>query len=272
MPVDQLKKTNIDPFTAGRQARQCGDLTTAIACFREAIARKPDHVPAHNNLATALQADGDLEGALTIARRAIELDPQRAVLYSTLGSLHWLQGDVEQAIAAYRQAIALDPALYLAHYNLAKALAAQDQFQPAVAAYQQALQGAPDQAQAQIQLEFGQLYHRYGFLPQAVECYKAALRLAPSAPAYNALGAALQDWGNITLAQESYRRALPQVPKLSGALRCLCRRSTWCTCGLNPALLRNCAAPSGYLAPLERGGCAWARPKPHLIIKLLNYV
>ncbi|MEA3642348.1 MAG: tetratricopeptide repeat protein [Lamprobacter sp.] len=200
------------PLNAGRQARQQGDTARAIDCFREAIRLQPDCVPAHNNLANALQADGDLEGALASARRAIELDPKRAVLHSTLGSLHWLKGDVDQAIAAYHQAIALDPTLYLAHYNLAKALAAQYQFQPAVAAYQQALQGAPDQAQAQIQLEFGQLYHRYGFMPQAIERYKAALRRAPSAPAYNALGAALQDWGNITLAQESYRRALSLKP------------------------------------------------------------
>ncbi|WP_186343221.1 tetratricopeptide repeat protein [Allochromatium palmeri] len=142
IPVDQLKKTIADPFTAGRQARQRGDLTTAIACFREAIARQPDHVPAHNNLATALQATGDLDGALSAGQHAVEIAPERAILHCNLGSLWQLKGGHEQALACYRRAIELQPDLFLAHFNLGKALASQEDWDAALAALRTALRFA----------------------------------------------------------------------------------------------------------------------------------
>lgn len=197
-------------LTQGQLARRRGETAEAIRCYREAIALQPDFIPAYNNLANALQADGDLDAALSTVRQALDLDPDKAVLHCTLGSLLWLQAQSEAAMAAYERAIALQPELFLAHYNLAKALAAQGDFHRAEAAYRQALQLKPDQAE--MSLELGQLYHRFGFLRQAMEGYKAALRLAPSAAAYNALGAALQDWGNLKLAQDSYRRALSLRP------------------------------------------------------------
>jgi predicted O-linked N-acetylglucosamine transferase (SPINDLY family) len=197
-------------LSAGKQARQQGDTAKAIGHFREAIRLQPDSVAAHNNLANALQAEGDLDGALASARQAIELDPERAILHSNLGGLLWMTDDAHAAIAAYQRAIALDPALHLAHANLAKALAAQGQFQAAQDAYQDALRLKP--YQPQVHLELGQLYQRYGFTPQAVEHYRVSLRLAPSAQAYNALGAALQDWGNLKQAQQCYRRALKRKP------------------------------------------------------------
>lgn len=197
-------------LAAGRLARRQGDTQRAIACYREAIRLQPDCIPAYNNLANALQDAGDLEGALAIAQQAIELAPERAILHCNLGSLCWLQGDIAAAISAYGRALTLQPDLFLAHHNLGKAYAAQGLFKQAEAAYQAALQLKPDQAE--VHLECGQLLHRYGFVPQAVAHYKAALRLAPSAAAYNALGAALQDWGNIKLAGDSYRRALALKP------------------------------------------------------------
>ena len=197
-------------LAAGRLARRHGDTQRAIACYREAIRLQPNCIPAFNNLANVLQDEGDLEGALAMARQAIELAPERAILHCNLGSLCWLQGNIDAAISAYGHALALQPNLFLALHNLGKAYAAQGLFKQAEAAYQAALQLKPDQAE--LHLECGQLFHRYGFVPQAVAHYKAALRLAPFAAAYNALGAALQDWGNIKLAGDSYRRALALKP------------------------------------------------------------
>ncbi|EGV33018.1 Tetratricopeptide TPR_1 repeat-containing protein [Thiorhodococcus drewsii AZ1] len=197
-------------MAAGSQARRGGDITTAIGHFRAALELQPDRLAPYNNLANALQETGDLEGALALYRKALELAPDHAVLHCNLGGLWQLKGDSTRALAAYRHAIALQPDLYLGHYNLAKILTAEDRFGSAEAAYREALRLKPDQAG--IHLDCGQLYHRYGFVPKAIERYRAALRLAPSARAYNALGAALQDWGNVRLARASYRRALKLEP------------------------------------------------------------
>ncbi|WPL19537.1 lipoprotein NlpI [Thiorhodovibrio winogradskyi] len=223
MPTDSLPNTSVavadappwpapaeEAFQAGRQARQRGDQAAAIKHFRAVLREQPDHIPAQTNLANALQSMGEIDEALVIAQQTIALAPNKAVLHSNLGGLWQIKGDVEQAIAAYQRAIALDPKLHLAHANLAKALTAQGQFQSAQDAYQDALRLKP--YQPELHLELGQLYQRYGFVPQAVEHYRVSLRLAPSAQAYNALGAALQDWGNLKQAQPCYRRALKLKP------------------------------------------------------------
>lgn len=206
VPLTQAEES----LARGRLARRRGSVTEAVGHYRNAIRLQPDCVPAYNNLANALQAEGNLDGALEAIRQALALEPDKAVLHCTLGSLLWLQEKSQDAMAAYEHAIALQPALFLAHYNLAKAHAAQGDFRAAEASYREALRLKPDQAD--IHLELGQLYQRYGFMPGAVEHYKAALRLSPSAAAYNALGAALQDWGNLKLARDSYHRALKLQP------------------------------------------------------------
>lgn len=205
-----LTPSAVSAFEAGRAARKRGDTAQAIVHFREAIRLEPDHVPARNNLANALQDQGELVEAVVIAREALALAPDKAILHNNLGGLLQREGELELAIEAFNNAVRLQPDLYLAHYNLAKAHAAQGHFTPAEAAFKNAMQLKP--GLAEIRLECGQLYHHFGFVPQATACYRAALRIAPSAQAYNALGAALQDWGNIRLAKQCYRRALRLKP------------------------------------------------------------
>jgi len=195
---------------AARRARRHGDPTTAVAHLRAALELQPGHVSALNNLGNTLQSAGDLEAALECYTQAIEQAPEQAILHCNLAGLWQLQGDPERAITAYRYAIELQPALHLGHYNLAKILAAQGEFVAAEAAYRETLRHAPEHAEAH--LELGQLYHGYGFMPRALHHYRASLRLKPSAQGYNALGAALQEWGNLRLARASYRRALRLDP------------------------------------------------------------
>jgi Flp pilus assembly protein TadD len=51
-------------------------LPQATACYRQAVALKPEHAPYHCNLALALQEAGRTEEADTEFRRALRIDPR----------------------------------------------------------------------------------------------------------------------------------------------------------------------------------------------------
>ncbi len=203
-------------FEQGRTARRQGDYIEAIRCFRLALEQTPDHIPTYNNLANALQQQGEPAEALALFEKALQYAPDSAVLHCNWASLQQLQGDTEQAIQGFQHALQLKPDFALAWHNLAKAYSANDQLALAEQAFLRAIKLQPDQHE--IHFELGQLYQRYGFIPKAVNCYRQSIRLKPTAPAYNALGAALQDWGNPDLALKCYERVEQLDPEFSLSL------------------------------------------------------
>ncbi len=210
-----IKMTNLH-FEQGRQARKQGQNEEAIRCFRLALEQTPDHIPSYNNLANALQQQGEHSEALALYQQALQYAPNMAVLHCNQASLQQLQGELELAIQGFQQALQLKPDFALAQQNLAKAYSANAQFALAEQAFLRAIQLQPDDAD--IYFELGQLYQRYGFIPKATDCYRHSLRLKPSAPAYNALGAAFQDWGNTDFALKCFARAEKIDPEFSLSL------------------------------------------------------
>lgn len=197
-------------LAAGRQARRQGDLTQAIACFREAARINPASVAALNNLATALQAQGDGAGALLHLRQALERAPHRALLHCNLGGLLQLQGDLASAIAAYRQALTLQPGIFLAHFNLGKALAAQEHWEEALGALDAARDLQPNHAA--LHLERGRVLTRLGRSQAALHAYEQALALDPNSQAYVSLSAALCELRCFALAHLSAAQAIALDP------------------------------------------------------------
>ncbi|WP_200285818.1 tetratricopeptide repeat protein [Rhabdochromatium marinum] len=164
-------------FAAGRAARRQGDHQAAIAHFRDTLRHCPEHLPAHNNLATALQAAGELDEALQIAQQAVALAPDKAVVHSNLGALWQLQGDNDQAIAAYEQALRLQPDLFLAHLNLAKVLSAAQDWPAALSALDAALALQPTAGEAH--LERGRVLSKLQRHHEALAASERALALLP---------------------------------------------------------------------------------------------
>ncbi|RMH74721.1 MAG: tetratricopeptide repeat protein [Cyanobacteria bacterium J007] len=109
---------------------EVGDRDGAIAAYREAIARKPDHAEAYNNWGLLLQKNGDLDGAIACYDRAIAADPHYAKAHNNRGFALQDSGDIDGAIACYRQALRLDPDYGEAHNNLGVALLLQGEFNP----------------------------------------------------------------------------------------------------------------------------------------------
>jgi tetratricopeptide (TPR) repeat protein len=117
-------------------AAEATDPARAITCYRRAIAGRPDHADAHNNLArvihdqhlasagaargTQASAASPLAVAESHYRLAICARPTVALYWFNLGVSVEDQGRVAEAIELYEHALTLDGAIADAHFNLAR--------------------------------------------------------------------------------------------------------------------------------------------------------
>jgi Tfp pilus assembly protein PilF len=102
----------------GLQAHSSGDLETATADYREALAHDPDNKFAYYNLGLIDQSEGRGEFAESNYRMALSIDPNYV---PALFNLAILRVDAEagtEAVDLYSQVIALDPSNAVAHLNL----------------------------------------------------------------------------------------------------------------------------------------------------------
>jgi tetratricopeptide (TPR) repeat protein len=89
-PADALVQNAVE-------AQKRGDLKSAIAAYRKALAMEPGLVSAHAGLGSALAAAGDLDGAIGEERRALALNPADARLRTALGLDYYRKGDLNNA-------------------------------------------------------------------------------------------------------------------------------------------------------------------------------
>jgi predicted O-linked N-acetylglucosamine transferase (SPINDLY family) len=132
------------PFLQGNALKAARRWDQAAACYRRALALKPDYVEAHNNLGATLKDQGKLAEAMACYRAALRYRPDYAEAYSNLGGVFWELGDLDQALACFRHSLALKPDYADAHYNLGVLLKDCGQAAEAVACYRRALQLRPD--------------------------------------------------------------------------------------------------------------------------------
>ncbi len=81
----------------GALAQQHGDLNTAIADFRRALALKPDSIEARANLGAALAAAGQLDAAIAEDSHVLELSPQNDAVRMNLAMAYYRTGNWNQA-------------------------------------------------------------------------------------------------------------------------------------------------------------------------------
>ena len=132
--------------------RQSGRLEEAVSTYREALAARPDLVPAHNNLANVLADRGDIEDAVFHYRQALALRPNAAEIHFNLGNALVRRGNADEAAAHYIQAVGLRPDFADAQYGLAIAFARNGHLENAIKACQRAVLLKPDSPQAFAQL------------------------------------------------------------------------------------------------------------------------
>lgn len=102
-------------------AEEAADPAAAEACYRRAIAGRPDHADAHNNLGRLLhEQPGGAPAAESHYRLALCASPDVALYWFNLGVAIEDQGRGSEAISAYQRALAIDNSLADAHFNIAR--------------------------------------------------------------------------------------------------------------------------------------------------------
>jgi len=155
-PTTPVAVTPSPALERGRTLLARGEMTAAVAAFREALRAQPDLLDARAGLGAALAAVGDLDAAveelraglrrqpdalplrLALARvlvarqewpaareeleRVLGAQPDLVDARYSLGVVRYAQGDVAGAIDAYRRVLAADPLQPDARYSLALVL------------------------------------------------------------------------------------------------------------------------------------------------------
>ncbi|MCP4004646.1 MAG: tetratricopeptide repeat protein [bacterium] len=177
----EIDPENLDLHNAlGWTLFQSGRSAEAVVEYEKALAVDPMDVRANNNIALALTELGRLDKAALHFRNSLAVEP-KAEIYSDLGFVLDRQGRSDEAITNYRKAIALDSETRSAHFNLAVSLL------------------------------------NRGELAQSAVHYEAALRLKPTAEAYNGLGFVLSKQGKVDDAIAQFREAVRVNPKYTAA-------------------------------------------------------
>jgi tetratricopeptide (TPR) repeat protein len=125
-----------------------GKLNEAVACFRQALALKPDYAEVYNNLGNTLKDQNKLEEAIANYRRALALQPEYSEAHSNLGNVLKHQGKLDEAFISYRRALTLRPNYVEAHHNLGVIFSELGKRDDAIACYKKTLALKPDYVQA----------------------------------------------------------------------------------------------------------------------------
>ena len=121
-----------------------GDVSQAIAHYRQAIHVNPRYAEAHHNLGIAFGAADNLDMAIKHLRLAVVIDSNYVEAYNSLGLTLQAQGHADEAIRQFRQAVAILPRNAESNYNLGQALSAQGKTGDALDHFQDAITLRPD--------------------------------------------------------------------------------------------------------------------------------
>lgn len=129
-----------------------GPSAESAALFRQAIAFKPNHAPAHVNLALDLIRLGRMEEARAHLIEAVRLNPKLAMAQAALGIMFVGDGNYDEARRRLEESLRLDPEQAEAQNNMCAVLLHSDRAQEAAAHCAAALKVKPDYVMARINL------------------------------------------------------------------------------------------------------------------------
>ncbi len=222
-----------------------GELDTAIAEWKNALAMSPDEPKALYNLGVALASAGRYEEALDPLRKALalkpfdartqsslgvalartkhpdeafehlqkalELNPMDAKAQGALGSLLVEKGSIQEAIPHFEQALQLDPKDADTQNNIAVALVRAGRSEAAIPYFEKALESDPNSLELHVNI--GLILSGRGRYDEAIPHLEKALSGGfESAEANRALGRALAGKGRIDEALPHFEKALAAMP------------------------------------------------------------
>ncbi|MBC7682051.1 MAG: tetratricopeptide repeat protein [Ferruginibacter sp.] len=220
--VAPASPTPVDASTAQRQQGNRfldqGNLSAAVACYRQAVALDPGSADARTSLGFALQQLGQLPAAQATLAQALALQPGSFDAAYLLGQVHASMQQPERAAAYFEQALALQPAFEPLYAELCQALFQSHAPDKARSLLAEGVQRFPQHAMLHFFL--GNLHVLAQEWPLAVASYGSALALNPTlTEASEGLAAAHQQLGywhlqseNFAASEQHSRKALALRP------------------------------------------------------------
>lgn len=186
--------------TLGNVLKDKDQLDEAVACYRRALACRPDYVEALYNLAKVLLLQRQAGEAIDCYHHALAINPNDAEAYIDLGVAQMALGEMDKAVLSFNQALSLKPDSAEAYNNLGVAFKNQGKFDEATDCYRHALAIKPDYAKALFNL--GTTYFIKKDFAPAMKWYQASLAVDPhQVEAHQNMAAILLDEGRLDEAQ-----------------------------------------------------------------------
>jgi tetratricopeptide (TPR) repeat protein len=188
-----------------------GSPDLAVAEWREALRRAPNHWLILNNLGLVCAREKRYDDAIADFQRSIRRRPNYADSHMNLGRIYAETGALEKAEPQLRAAVALAPLYVQARNELAKfyfdtgrLVEAEQQFRSSVAS------GGTVQAWNSL----GEIYRRWQRWPDAENSFRQAVALDRfDSPAHFGLGAVLEAEGRNDEALKEYEAGLQTDPR-----------------------------------------------------------
>lgn len=179
----------------------------AISTAKQYTALRPGDAKGLFMLAVAHRAAEEFPQAVEAFRGAIRFNPEKkdlAIIYNHLGHTYVQIGKKEDALQVYRTLKPLDPVLAQKLYDFIN--------QPTAATPQPKTSAATG---AEAYIAQGDKYREAKDYAKAVDAYKKAIALEPSAYAYNNLGLAYYDMEQFSEAVASFQQAIRLKPNVA---------------------------------------------------------
>jgi len=193
----------------------------AVQQLERATAIDPSNDQAFYNLAIVHMEMRKFDRAKEDLTRAIAVAPENAAYQEKLGTVLIELKDWNGAKKALERTIQLEPTLFKAYYKLAQVHEELDDPQGALHRYTESIEKGPTFLPAYNAL--GSLYADLGYLDQAVQVCRSALKVAPpgsedAAKIHNLLGTVYQQQKKFDEAAQEFRAALEITPGMRDAV------------------------------------------------------
>lgn len=199
-------------YNLGRLLARLGEQNEAVEQFVQALRRTPGELVARHDSAVAWAGEGRLREAAALLTAVLRVKPDWSEAHNNLGNVRDESGRAQEAVEHYSEAVRLKPDYADARCNLATALSSLGRYEEAQAEYARVLQLDPNNARGQYRL--GDLYFDRGAFASAASHYSEAVRLNPKdGISQSRLGDAYRALGRLTEAAASHERAIQLQPE-----------------------------------------------------------
>jgi len=199
-------------YNLGVALASAGHYEEAIVPLRKALELKPFDARTQSSLGVALARTKHPDEAFEHLQKAIELNPMDAKAQGALGSLLVERGSIQEAIPHFEQALQLDPKDADTQNNIAVALVRAGRSEAAIPYFEKALEADPNSLELHVNI--GLILSGQGRYDEAIPHLEKALAGGfDSAEANRALGRALAGKGRIDEALPHFEKALAAMPE-----------------------------------------------------------